>query len=332
MSQLHPYSVPRKLLPPSNCILTFLVRQGQYKKNSIDRTNAWWPAILLKLINIKCPKNIYGRLVAYLSDRRAVVQTNNEETCKVVTRGCPQRPMLGPILWLAMFDDILRLDLPLGCEAVAYADDVAVTIGVDTRADLKAKTRDVLEVYVSWCRSSHLEIAVSKTKFLLAKGRLKRNPVIRNEGSSVKVVDSFSYLGMISKHISMLCEKTKAIFFKLKRVVRREYGLNWRALLTIYKGIFEAATTVAAGAWYDALDKKTLAIKLLRAQRVVSISITGEYRTASADAMPVVGGIVPIDLKVWERGQIMKWKDKEDLVIPYLLPKPDAGSSEKFPA
>lgn len=39
------------------------------------------------------------------------------------------------------------------------------------------------------------------------------------------------------------------------------------------------------------------------------------YRTVSADAIPIVAGVLPADIKVWERGKKEKWKIQEDLKI-----------------
>ncbi|KAG8233102.1 hypothetical protein J437_LFUL013293 [Ladona fulva] len=47
--------------------------------------------------------------------------------------------------------------------------------------------------------------------------------------------------------------------------------------------------------------------KLLSLQRSILIIVSKAYRTVSTDALPVITGILPIDLKARERSQIYQW-------------------------
>ena len=39
--------------------------------------SAWWPNIIVTLQDFKCPKNLYNLAINYLSERTAIISTNN---------------------------------------------------------------------------------------------------------------------------------------------------------------------------------------------------------------------------------------------------------------
>jgi len=45
-----------------------------------------------------------------------------------VSAGVPQGSMMGPLLWNIVYDGVMRLALPSGCQLTFYADDVALTV------------------------------------------------------------------------------------------------------------------------------------------------------------------------------------------------------------
>lgn len=45
-----------------------------------------------------------------------------------ITARVPQGLVLGPLLWNKKYDGILRLQLPVGCDVVDFADDVALVV------------------------------------------------------------------------------------------------------------------------------------------------------------------------------------------------------------
>jgi len=71
--------------------------------------SAWWPAILQRLRDIKCPRNLYYLVKDYLKERKAVMTVNNSSAEKAITRGCPQGACCGPGLWNIQYDTVLNL-------------------------------------------------------------------------------------------------------------------------------------------------------------------------------------------------------------------------------
>ena len=70
--------------------------------------SAWWPAILQRLREAKCPRNLYYLVQDYLKEREAFIARNGYMR-KNITKGCAQWSCCGPILWNIQYDTVLNL-------------------------------------------------------------------------------------------------------------------------------------------------------------------------------------------------------------------------------
>ncbi|KAL7287216.1 hypothetical protein TKK_0018647 [Trichogramma kaykai] len=67
-------------------------------------------------------------IASYFSDRVLEYSTDDCAEIYSVTAGDPQRSVLGPILWNAMYNNILGLRLPSTVSIVGFADDIACVL------------------------------------------------------------------------------------------------------------------------------------------------------------------------------------------------------------
>ena len=130
------------------------------------------------------------------------------------------------------------------------------------------------------------------------------------KGESVGYVKEFRYLGVILDeklsfvpHLKYASEKAVKTFSMVKRAAKANWGLGYKALLTIYKGVSEAILLYGAPVWAEKM-KQTYADILLRAHRTMLLAVTKGYRTVSREALTVLAGVMPIDLKALEREQL----------------------------
>ena len=151
--------------------------------------------------------------------------------------GCPQGSVLGPTLWIVLFDAFLRLQLPIGCRTYAYADDGLLLVSANSRMELERKANLALGVIENWSRENRLRISPEKTKAMLLKGALARKPVVKMEGRTLEMVTQHTYLGVIideklsfRHHLVQAANKATAAFQKIRRVVRTEWGFRGQAL------------------------------------------------------------------------------------------------------
>ena len=86
--------------------------------------SAWWPAILQRLRDIQCPRNLYYLVKDYLKERKAVMTVNNSSAEKAITRGSPQGACCEPGLWNIQYHTVLNLQYKKHTRVIAFADDL----------------------------------------------------------------------------------------------------------------------------------------------------------------------------------------------------------------
>ena len=187
-----------------------------------------------------------------------------------------------------MFDAFLRLQLPIGCRTYAYADDGLLLVSANSRMELERKTNLALEVVENWSRDNRLRISPEKTKAMLLKGVLARKPAVKMNGRNLEMVVQHTYLGVIideklsfRNHLVQAANKATAAFQKIRRVVRAEWGFSGKALTTLYRGVGESILLYGAAVWAHKMSLSTYAEILLRAQRLMLLTICRGYRTVS---------------------------------------------------
>lgn len=63
--------------------------------------------------------------------------------------------------------------------------------------------------------------------------------------------------------------------------------------------------------WENAFAMKSYAERMARVQRCVLLRLRSAYRTVSTEALPVVAGIIPIDMLA--EGTIRTWKKRRSI-------------------
>lgn len=114
---------------------------------------------------------------------------NEARASKLLTRGCPQGSVLGPTLWSIATEQLARERWPGYADLFIYADDVAVLVSADNRRELEARVAGTTQRLAEWAFRQKLEFSIRKTKYMLMKGRLQRNPTVRLGGQNVSRVD-----------------------------------------------------------------------------------------------------------------------------------------------
>ncbi|CAB0040752.1 unnamed protein product [Trichogramma brassicae] len=138
---------------------------------TLDVRNAFnsarWNNILAALERIRTPEYLQRIIHSYFQARVLEYDTDDgPESCSI-TAGVPQGSVLGPILWNAMYDIILRLRLDEGVRVVGFADDIAVIAVAGTTYEVE----DLLSCAIARVRDAlwglGLETADHKTEALL---------------------------------------------------------------------------------------------------------------------------------------------------------------------
>ncbi|KAF9793874.1 hypothetical protein SFRURICE_007405 [Spodoptera frugiperda] len=141
----------------------------------------------------------------------------------------------------------------------------------NTRAGLENLAKECLGEISRWGERNRLTFAPHKTYQLLLKGNLKSWPSIKFKNVPVK---------------------TKGV---------ATWGLSFLTLRTIYGATYLGCVCYGAPVWSDRATIGAVRRKLLQGQRLALIFLCKAYRTVSTEALPVLAGLLPVDLEVQRR-------------------------------
>ena len=93
----------------------------------------------------------------------------------------------------------------------------------------------------------------------------------------------------------MYCKK-----LRLSKSAKVTWGLKHEALKTIYTGGILPLILYGAPVWKSVLEKLCYKTKLIRMQRIINFRTAKAYRTVSNEALCVITGLLPINIKIEE--------------------------------
>lgn len=275
--------------------------------------NAWWPALLLRLQSMKCPRNIYCLVNSYLQDRSVTLNYSDASVSKTTTRGCVQGSVCGPTFWNIILDELLETSLPEGCHIQAFADDVLLIVGAKNVATLQHTTSAALEMITDWGHKVKLNFGPSKTQLIaFTPGAKKAN--ITMGGNTLQFVDHIKILGVIVdsklkfiQHAKYAISKAIKIYNRLSIFIRPTWGISSENVKIIYQYVVEPIVLYAAGIWgASAASFKCVRDALRSFQRGFAIKAIRGFRTVSATAAIALAGYTPLHLRLEERAEIEK--------------------------
>lgn len=275
--------------------------------------NLLWHKVLAKLERMNCRE--LGIWKSYFTGRTACMRSVNERVDRDVQRGCPQGSIGGPAVWNLMLDDLLDTLDGLGCKVVAYADDVLLLIEGNTRNQIEHFGEQCMQEVVAWGNDVGVSVSKEKTACMLLKGELRgRAPIVRFENAKCGYVKSIKYLGIsvgermsFKPHLAAVRQKIVNVVGSLRRVLRKNWGLNFRTIRIISRGLFESCAMFGVPAWYEMLRFGYGVEAINRCQRVALYGCLRVCRTVSTEAMQVLMGETPWDLVALRRAAMYKY-------------------------
>jgi hypothetical protein len=93
------------------------------------------------------------------------------------------------------------------------------------------------------------------------------------------------------EHLQHMAEKCTKLIFSLSKSAKLYWGLDHKALKTIYVGGILPLLTYGAPVWITALGKERYKTKLIRVQGLINIKIAKAYRTVSHEALCILTGM-----------------------------------------
>lgn len=127
----------------------------------------------------------------------------------VVSCGIPQGSVVGPFLWNITYDQVLKVQLPVGVSLIGFAEDVEVMTNVS------------LDIVSGKIQELDLSLVVDKTDNVMFRRKYKdRVPVIFLDGAELAIGRSIKHLSLIVDDNLNFREHIKAVADKAQRVLR----------------------------------------------------------------------------------------------------------------
>jgi hypothetical protein len=119
----------------------------------------------------------------------------------------------------------------------------------------------------------------------------------------------------IRDYVTYIEEKCTKLIFSLAKSAKLTWGLQHKALKTIYTGEILLLILYGAPVRKSVLNRSCYKTKLVRLQRLINIRIAKAYRTVSNDALCVITGLMPINLKLEEATKYREMNKGEGLLF-----------------
>ena len=124
--------------------------------------------VLRKLNEIECEEWLLWK--SYFNERKVCIAGVNECVWKDVQRGCPQGSICGPAVWNLMMDELLWTLNEYECKFVAYADDLLVLVGGNSRMDVERKSAVIMNEVSEWGSRVGVEVSIRSIRDCLKRG------------------------------------------------------------------------------------------------------------------------------------------------------------------
>jgi ribonuclease HI len=165
-----------------------------------------------------------------------------------------------------------------------------------------------------WARNNKIQFNEHKSKTILISRRKRterKEVMIYLNSRPLTQVQTLKYLGIVidrkltfKDHIDYITTKCSRLIFALSKSAKVSWRMGHEALKTIYRGAVLPLLQYGAPVWGKALEKDSYKRKLIRVQRLINIRIAKAYCTVSNEALCIINGITPIDIKLEETAQL----------------------------
>ena len=288
---------------------------------TLDMQNAFnsarWDRIMEALDQFGTPKYLQKLIASYFTDR--ILQYDTDDGLKVyrVTGGVPQGSVLGPLLWIIMYNGLLKLTIPRMVTPVAFADDVALVIVGKHLEDIKNLFNVTFSKYAGWMNESGLKMAKHKTEITLITSRKTRETITLQVGEhEIESKPSIRYLGVMidarlnfKDQVEHASSKAAAVGGALSRLMPNVGGPKprRRALLA---SVVTSILTYGIAIWASALQLQECQRRIYPVGRQMALRVSSAFRTVSRDAAHVISGLLPIEILAEEQRRIYQHRSQ----------------------
>ena len=168
---------------------------------------------------------------------------------------------------------------------------------------IKGRAQKALNIASNWAHSQELQFSIKKTEIVLFTN--KRKPAfgtLRSNGHQLEISKKATLLGITLEskltgkpHITQIARKATVALLQCRQIVGRAWGLNPTSMRWIYTAMIRLIITYACTSWVGGVNKKYLAKKLSRVQRLACLTISSAFPSTPTGALEMLLNIMPIN-------------------------------------
>jgi ribonuclease HI len=284
-------------------------------KGAFDNYNPLY--CLQNLNSLGCPGNYIEILKHFLSSRTI----NLDGSTKINENGSPQGSCLSPLLWNliveGLFKTIKDTDTTL---TQAFADDIVIYVHHLDYNRVNGIMKNICASLNLWAREAGITFSIAKCCFISSHEDIR----VALQGNNIQRVFKQKYLGVTinqffspKEHIQNIRDKSRNLTLKLSQIYHRTWGISNLNAKKIYLGVIEPVLLYGSSAWYDGTVK--MDAKLSSAQRAPLLKICNAFKTVSTEAIQILTGILPLDLRIRELKAYRQFRTNGKYDIPKLV-------------
>ena len=179
-------------------------------------------------------RGIAHKLISsYLSNRKQFMFYDNEcySAVEDINVGVPQGSVLGPLLFMLYFNDIISC-AEASVEFILFADDTNIFIYAPTSEELYCKANKVLRQLKSYIDANYLHINLKKYKYIYFRSNTNRQNTISNtvyyDNFRLEQVPTIKFLCIIISKTLVWNEHIKSVTRKLSKITGSLYKYKIR--------------------------------------------------------------------------------------------------------
>jgi hypothetical protein len=207
----------------------------------------WHDGLLFKLNQHKIPNYLGKWTQNYLKDRQFQVRSSNTFSAKRnIETGVPQGSVLGPVLFIIFFNDIVKTSpSPHDPQLALFADDVAAWVASRSLKVIQLRLQKQLDHIEHWMSEWRTQLSTSKTVFTIFN---KSNKFIQNQvelkyhNEPIQPVKNFKFLGVtldpgfkLNKYADELSIRSYRRLNMLRKIKGKNWGASTKLITTTYK-------------------------------------------------------------------------------------------------
>ena len=184
-------------------------------------------------------------------------------------------------MWNIFYNSLLNLKFTSGTKIVAFADLLLLIRGTSV-SEVENIANTELKKVSMWAKENKFRLNDQKSKVMLTRRKRKerKDLEVYLNNKQLRQVKTMKYLGIIidnkltfREHITHVKEKCRKIIFALSNSAKPNWGLNHKALKTLYTGGIQPLLLYGAPVWAEILGKTSHRKNLTRVQRLINIKI-----------------------------------------------------------